>query len=345
MIEEIKIEQNEKWDKVVLSINNYEVFYLSTYVKAFQKMGDIPVLLWGHNDNENAIYVFYKRDISFDSHFSNLIPKNTYYDICSPYGYGGIISSSPLSKELVNEFYEFINSMGIVSEFVRFDLFSNFKDLYWGSRKFVSHNVVRELNSSLDEITQDFDRKVRKNLKKAMNSNLLLEIGKKEQNIEGFLKIYYDTMKRDNASSEYYFDKDFFMQLLDFNNSELFVVKLEEIIISAELVLFGDNNSYSFLGGTDSQYFEFRPNDFLKFGIIKWAKEKGLKTFVLGGGYGKDDGIFQYKKALAPSGIVDFYVGNCVFDKTKFDMLIDLRKKEPEFNVSDSFFPSYRINL
>ena len=37
-----------------------------------------------------------------------------------------------------------------------------------------------------------------------------------------------------------------------------------------------------------------RANDFLKFEVIKWAKEKGFKNYVLGGGYGTDDGIFQY---------------------------------------------------
>ena len=80
-------------------------------------------------------------------------------------------------------------------------------------------------------------------------------------------------------------------------------------IISTELVIYGTENAYSYLGGTDRDYFDVRPNDYLKYEIIKWAKAKGLKNFVLGGGYGADDGIFQYKLCLAPHGEYDFYIG------------------------------------
>ncbi|MFK4998691.1 GNAT family N-acetyltransferase [Bacillus sp. N9] len=70
----------------------------------------------------------------------------------------------------------------------------------------------------------------------------------------------------------------------------------EDKVVSTELVLYGSENCYSFLGGTDRNYFKLQPNTLLKYEVIKWAKEKGLKRFILGGGYGKDDGIYKYKK-------------------------------------------------
>ena len=91
-------------------------------------------------------------------------------------------------------------------------------------------------------------------------------------------------------------------------------------------MIYGGENAYSFLGGTDSEFFDFRPNDLLKFEIIKWAKEKGLKNFILGGGYGEDDGIFQYKSCLAPHGIVDFYIGKKIYDENSYEKLISIRK-------------------
>lgn len=63
----------------------------------------------------------------------------------------------------------------------------------------------------------------------------------------------------------------------------MFHGKFGEKIISTELVLDGASNCYSYLGGTDSEYFYTRVNASLKYEIIKWAKEKGLKDFVLGG--------------------------------------------------------------
>ena len=123
-----------------------------------------------------------------------------------------------------------------------------------------------------------------------------------------FLRIYYGTMERSNAEKKFYFKKQFFETLMLSDNAVMLHVRFNDKIISTELVIFGAENCYSYLGGTESEFFYTRANDFLKFEIIKWAKEKGLKNFVLGGGYGSDDGIFQYKMNLAPHGIRDFYI-------------------------------------
>ena len=71
-------------------------------------------------------------------------------------------------------------------------------------------------------------------------------------------------------------------------------------------------------------------------------KEKGLKNFVLGGGYGADDGIFQYKTCLAPKGIVDFYIGRKVFDNENYKKLVDIRAEENPGCLESGYFPKYR---
>ena len=100
----------------------------------------------------------------------------------------------------------------------------------------------------------------------------------------------------------------------------------------------GTDTMYSYLGGTDEEYFAYRPNDFLKYHIIRWGFEHGYRQFVLGGGYGADDGIFRYKKSFAPEGIVRFYTGQAVFDSTGYDALCALRTDLP----NSGFFPRYR---
>ncbi len=147
-------------------------------------------------------------------------------------------------------------------------------------------------------------------------------------------------MDRTEAEKEYYFSKRFYEEIDKMkNNIMYFHVVYKGKIISTELVLYGNKNCYSYLGGTDRDYFDVRPNDYLKFEIIKWAKEKGLTNFVLGGGYGADDGIFQYKSSLAPNGICDFYIGRRVFDQQNYDKLVSLRDKN---ELNDKYFPLYR---
>ena len=124
------------------------------------------------------------------------------------------------------------------------------------------------------------------------------------------------------------------------NNIVFFYVIYKNKIISAELVIYGSENAYSYLGGTDNNYFELRPNDFLKFEAIKWLKEKGLKNFVLGGGYGVDDGIFRYKKSFAPDGILNLYIGMKIFIEATYQKLVVIRIDE--IDMESPYFPLYR---
>ena len=199
---------------------------------------------------------------------------------------------------------------------------------------------MRSLEIPINELWMDFKQKVRKNVKKANTYNLEIIIESTENHMEDFLRIYYSTMDRTDAEDEYYFSKQFFADLNRMKDNVMyFYTVYEGKIISAELVIYGKENCYSYLGGTDREYFDVRPNDFLKYEIIKWAKNKGLKNFVLGGGYGSDDGIFQYKLSLAPHGLYDFYIGRRIFNKELYDKLVTFRDED---KLNERYFPLYR---
>jgi hypothetical protein len=101
------------------------------------------------------------------------------------------------------------------------------------------------------------------------------------------------------------------------------------------------------LGGTLPDAFPLRPNDLLKHEIILWARETGKKAFVLGGGYGSDDGIYRYKKSFAPQGSVPFSVGTRIHDKNVYDHLVERRRlweseHQNEWQPRSGWFPEYR---
>jgi len=336
----IKITESDKWDSIVKSFNNYDVFYLSGYTKAFMLHGDGEPLLIYYNDGlTKAINVVMKRDIAKSEPFKGKLPLNTWFDLSTPYGYGGFLVEGENTKDVEDSYVDFCKEQGFVSEFVRFHLFNNYTSFFKGESDSHTRNVVRLLDISVDDMLMDFEHKVRKNLKKANNAGLEIAIDKTGKMLDEFLKIYYGTMDRNSAQSSFFFSEEFFqtIQTLD-DNYVYFHVLYEGKVISTELVLYGTENSYSYLGGTNHDYFDLRPNDFLKFEIIKWAKEKGLKRFVLGGGYGEDDGIFKYKRSFAPNGLYDFYVGRRIFNEGKYNELLNIRGNLQ----SSSFFPLYR---
>ena len=342
-ITEFSIEDQNTWDTIVRSFPDYEVFYLSGYSKAFMDespKNGTPILLLYEDGDDRAINVVFKRDVSLDEKLAGKVENGKYFDLITPYGYGGFWGNISDWGKLIQTYTEYCRNNHYVCEFVRFELFTDYCRYYDGEVETRMHNVVRSLEIPLDEMWMDFKHKVRTNVKKARKHNLSCIIENTDEHIGDFLRIYYSTMDRSNAAGEYYFSKHFYEDLNKMKDNVMyFYVVYNERIITTELVIYGAENAYSYLGGTDREYFDVRPNDFLKYEIIKWAKDKGLKNLVLGGGYGADDGIFQYKQCLAPHGIRDFYIGRKIFDQESYDKLVQLREGE---ELNDKFFPLYR---
>ena len=105
-------------------------------------------------------------------------------------------------------------------------------------------------------------------------------------------------------------------------------------------MLLSKSNMYSFLGGTRSDYFKLRPNDLLKDKLINWAYTNGFKHYILGGGYGSNDGIYNFKKTFFPNDVAIFYTGRKIVNKNIYNQLSNITEETP--NTNDTFFPLYR---
>ncbi len=281
------------------------------------------------------------------------IDGQTYYDIITPYGYGGpkahnVVDITKLVGAYKSAFYKFCKERNIICEFIRFHLFDNVdvRENYYGDTVHLLDNVVVDTTGDFEsKIWMNYDYKVRKNVKKAMKNGLEIVIENNLEHLDSFLSIYNDTMDRNNAVDYYYFDRKYFENIAKLlpSNYMYFHVLKDGKIVSTELVLCSEDYAYSFLGGTFTEYYEFRPNDFLKNEIIKWCNQTGKKKFILGGGYHKDDGIYKYKRCFTPDSDVPFYVGRYIFTQEVYDKVVETRKElDKKFDAETVYFPKYR---
>ena len=89
MIKLINLSQSTEWDAVVRSFSEYDVYYLSGYVRAFHIHGDgDPFLLYYEGNRLKAIYVYMRRPTAIEG----------VYDSVTPYGYGGILFEGDTSE-------------------------------------------------------------------------------------------------------------------------------------------------------------------------------------------------------------------------------------------------------
>ena len=101
------LEDTEKWDAIVHSFHNYDVYWLSGYVKTFQVHGDgDPILFFYDDGSTRGINVVMMRDIATSAPFKGNLEENCYFDIATPYGYGGwLIEGENVDKLFQSYFF------------------------------------------------------------------------------------------------------------------------------------------------------------------------------------------------------------------------------------------------
>ena len=352
MIEIISIEKAEKWDEVVKSFSQYDVYYLSGYVKAFQLHGDgKPLLFYYKRDDLHGICVMMKRDISKSNHFRNILPENTLFDIVTPYGYGGFLFEGNTSVENMVEFdreySELLNSENIISVFVRFHPQLNNADVVRPVSNVIDLGKTIEMDVTSEKIIWDnISSKNRNVIRRAEKNGVVIKQGRSMDLFDKFIDIYNRTMEKDNAESYYFFSRDFYQSIHTdlYDNYEMYYAEYNGEIIAMSIMLFANGRIHYHLSGSVLEYRHLAPSNLLLYKVALWGAEHGYKTFHLGGGVGSgEDGLFKFKKAFNRNSGLQFSIGKKIYNQEKYDALVAMRQKDnSEFDVHSSYFPLYR---
>jgi hypothetical protein len=340
----------EAWDQLWQRWPEREVFAHPGYVSLFKSDTDRALCAAYESPAGCALYPFLLKDLSRERYCA--AADGPAADITAPIGYGGpvgwdITDRQRLTTEFWGAFDSWCVKSHVVTEFARLSLDGEQLIDQRSERIFRQNNVVRSLEPSEAELWQDFRHKVRKNVNRARQSGLHIEVDLTGTRIDDFAQIYSATMNRRQASEAFRFSHDFFDQihLQLAGKFAYFHTCLGTQVVSTELVLLSANRVYSWLGGTDIHFYELRPNDLLKFEIMLWAKAQGKHSFILGGGASPQDGIFRYKQSFAPSGVLPFFTRRRIVDAQRYRLLVERasgqRSKSPLAGVED-FFPAYR---
>ena len=184
MIKIIDISENKLWDDIVKQFSEYDVYYLSGYVKAFQIHGDgEPQLLFYETDKLKAIYVYMKRNTSLDG----------IYDSTTPYGYGGVLFKGDVSKENLNAFWDaYTQKMAeenIIDNFVRYHpILSNAMPMKEISSVIDLGKTIAMDLSSPEIIWENIHSKNRNMIRKAEKNGVVIHHGKSLELFDKFIE-------------------------------------------------------------------------------------------------------------------------------------------------------------
>ncbi|WP_455757130.1 GNAT family N-acetyltransferase [Sulfurimonas sp.] len=339
---EILSTTNPKWKEYFDSLENNlkDPYFTNAYYELENKNAECFV----YKDDKNMFFYPYIK-----THINSLgyeLDKN-YYDIQGAYGYNGALVQDDTDTDFINKarkkFLEYAKEENIIAEFVRFNpLYTNHKYFSDITPINANKNIIVDLKET-DIWMNSYEYSTRKNVNKALRNNLTYKIIESKDmtkiDIENFSFIYNKTMTRNNADLEYLFNLEYFTNItnkLKQNAIFIFIYK-DDVIISTELVLLNDYVAYSYLGGTLKEYFEFRPNDYLKHILIKELQERGLTYFMLGGGISINDGIFKYKKNFSKNGIYDFFISKSIYNYEVYDLILKQWCKKVDLQTQEKY--------
>ena len=248
--------------------------------------------------------------------------------------------------DFTNAVHRVWSELGVVTEFMHLNPWSEAEQLLPEEAIQYNRDVIWiDTTLSQDELwVQHFSHACRKNLKRAEREGVRVYEASNLDDIREFHRIYRDTMDRNQALSAYYFPLEYFTSIFQTmpQNSRFVMAEHESRIIAATLYLHDEVNMYSYLGGADYEHQAVRPTNAIVCETINWARSRGKKRLVLGGGYQPDDGIFRFKAGFSQLRAA-FYTYQQIHLPDQYDVLRDdWHRQQAAASESTPYFPIYR---
>jgi lipid II:glycine glycyltransferase (peptidoglycan interpeptide bridge formation enzyme) len=332
----------EKWNKLILESGNWDFYFLSGYQSL-------------NIDEGNAVLLCYEGfgDIVLFPVIKRSIPDSDLFDLTSVYGYSGPIYvkkniDSDRSKvlELFKEsFRQYCKTHSIVTCFSRLHPLINQDDVLNGMGEIInlSETISINLLNELSVQRKQFRKGVKSDLSRLRKRDVEVFEDVEFQYIDDFIEIYNENMKRVNAKADYFFPKEYYLNLFGSKdiNAKLFFIRENGLLIAGSIFVFTKDIVQYHLSGTRSNFLQNSPVRLLIDHVRILGTEHGFSHLHLGGGVGgQEDSLFNFKAGFSKVRN-QFKVWKFIVDGKKYEQLVFKRNNDGE-SASDGFFPAYR---
>ncbi len=318
-----------------------DIFYQKKYASLYVKEEE-SIFEFLYKEDEKYFYnISIKRPIC---KIGSLDIKEGYFDLETAYGYGGYLTNSNEKKFIITALTKYANKCreeNIIAEFFRFHPYNNFPVTFGDFFDFLRHDrdiVVVNLQLSKEERWSGYSKTTRNILRKCQHS---LSI-KNYSDIATFKKIYYETMKRNNANEFFFFDDQYFKNLLAINGVYLLEVKYGGSVVSSSFFLALNSIVYYHLSANDHESSSVNGNYFLLDSAFDIFSERNFKYMILGGGTTSlpNDSLLRFKRKFSKEA-APFFIAGKIYNHEIYQKYIDQWESQRASDVN--YFFKYRL--
>lgn len=339
MLKILDLSCEKEWREIIQSAYQHDFYHTYDYHQlAKQNREGTPKLFVFDNFDEFIALPLVERVID---------KKRDLIDYTSVYGYvGPVYSCEKLSEECLNGFkLELINYMlqnNVVSVFSRLHplIKQNFILEDIGNVEQLNETIFIDLKLS----KEDQRRKYRKSNKSEINKlrkTINCRIAETDAELDKFIEIYLENMKRVNAVNKYFFDKEYFIRLLNAKDfkSELVLAFENDEIMAGAIFIYTQKIVQYHLAGTAEKYLHKTPMKLILDEVRLKSTNQRFDFFHLGGGVGSQkDSLFRFKSGFSDN-YRQFNLWKYIVNDEVYNELV--AKRENEINDT-SYFPLYR---
>lgn len=331
-------------------ILNSDAYYNFDYGRIYETLEKGVCERFVYSDANGTVEnIFIRRPVPY------LIGEEQYYDIVTPYGYGGahVTELNGNIDVLLDSYWKayiaYCKEKKIVCEFVRFHpLVEN--ALLWKDKRFYdvtySRNTIAINTADKDFFATQFTPECRNKARKCLRDGVVVSVDEKLEHLDDFFSLYYKTMEKNNATDYYFFDREYFENIKNVFGKDIILInaELDGKVISSSMFFKSEDYMHYHLASTDPDYYRYGANNAILTAAGEYANAHGVSWLHLGGGLSSapDDPLFKFKHTFGrkDENLKEFYIGKCIFDKENYTKLCE-KARENGVNHPD-FFPKYR---
>ena len=340
----ISTDNHLEWKKIISLCKEECIFLDLKYIKTFEEEKLVKGKLFFYKNKKKYFALPFLISSLKKYGYRNF---EKFFDIETPYGYGGFISNTKDVKFLnkaIMSFNLYAKNNKVIASFLRFNPFLMNQTIQKTKINFYYNRriVYLDLNNSLKEIYKNNYSSNHRNMIRKARKLYTVKLGDKKKDFNKLVQLYLKNMKAINADQFYFFNKDFFEGLFFNLKNNLIILsavkKKSKETTAAVLILFDKNTGYYFLSGKNKKVDDNSSTNFLLHKAGIFLKKKNIKFFNLGGGNSDDqnDPLFKFKKKISKK-TKSFFIGKMIHNKKIYDQLIKIWSKNYPYSNNKKF--------
>ncbi len=336
------ISTKEEWNALLNSVEQFDFYHTFDYHQLSKQSNEQPILIKYQKDDSIIGLPLLLREIY----------ETEYYDITSVYGYVGSVHKN-IGRDFDTSLFQtqlkkYFKEQNIVSVFSRLNPYIDFQEnvlLGLGDIITLGDVVNIDITKSVEISRSNYSKSTKSRVNKARKQCYVKKITS-DNDINIFVDIYYENMKRLNAKDNYFFDRSYFFDFYkssDFETEILLVYDDKTDLPIAGSMFVKTNQIIQFhLSGTRDAYLNIAPARVFLDEMRLIGTEEGFKYFNLGGGLGAEkDSLFEFKSSFSKD-FKSFKIWRYIVDEEVYE---ELSNQFSNSEKSQAYFPLYRNNL